>query len=255
MDKPLITSDSSVADHGAQAGRRADSVPFDVVPIERVDVFQTVLKRLEDWIQRSDLRPGDRLPAERELARALGVSRPSLRQALKVLISLNRIEQRHGSGTYITTPVKDPIAAMLLADQGPEALPLAEIVDIRSAVDTLVVRQAAQRMTDEHLAELRAWLERRSEELESEPAAPGSLDLRFEAQIARVAGSPVLCRLQAAVHDMHLHAWAERGVAPADLFRLHEEHFEILGAMESGDWERAEALMYMHTNRHPPDGA
>jgi GntR family transcriptional repressor for pyruvate dehydrogenase complex len=138
---------------------------------------------VQDWIVEANLAPGDRLPSERELAEQLGVSRPSVRQALKVLTSLGVLEQRHGSGTYIKSPVKDPVASLRLAqfDTGDEGL--ADVSDLRASIDALAMRLAAERATPDDLDRLERFLAERAGELRSEPASPGSLDLRFEARV------------------------------------------------------------------------
>lgn len=219
------------------------------MPIERVDVFQTVLRRLEGWLRETDLEPGDRLPSERALAERLGVSRGSVRQALKVLISLGRLEQRHGSGTYVKNRAQDPVALYLIAEAEGGAGFCNEVAQVRASLDALAVRTAASRITSADIAGLRDFLERREGELAKEPAAPGSLDHRFEAELGRIGGNKPLQRLQAAIHDLYLHAWAEQGMAPADSFKLHDEHLEILDALEHGASERAEQLMYAHVAR------
>lgn len=70
--------------------------------ITRTNVLQSVVARLNEFIDKGDLAPGDRLPSERKLAEWLNVSRTSVRQALKTLEALGRVETRVGSGTYRT---------------------------------------------------------------------------------------------------------------------------------------------------------
>jgi GntR family transcriptional repressor for pyruvate dehydrogenase complex len=229
---------------------RPPAAPFEVVPIDRVDVFQTVLQRLQDWIQDSDLQPGDRMPPERELAERLQVSRTSVRQALKVLTSLNRVEQRHGSGTYLRSPARDPIASMLLGELSTtEAELLSDVSALRAAVDALAVELAADRAQPEDIERLRTFLDEREHELGEEPASPGSLDLVFEVRIAEIAHNELLSRVQGMVHEIFLQSWAGQGLAPADVMSLHEEHLLIVRAMEEGDWSKAASTMRNHVSR------
>jgi GntR family transcriptional repressor for pyruvate dehydrogenase complex len=241
---------SSVAE--PHSGGRPPAAEFEAVPIDRVDVFHTVLQRVQDWIEEAELQPGDRLPPERELADKLSVSRTSVRQALKVLGSLNRLEQRHGSGTYLSSPVRDPVASILLGELSDDADLLREISDVRAAIDTLALELAAEHADPATIQWLADFLVERERELEHEPASPGSLDLRFEAAIAKISGNAFVCRLQAIVHELFLHAWADRGLAPADAMRLHREHLLILDAMQEGDWRSARQLMHDHVSRRAP---
>ncbi len=222
---------------------------FDGVPIARVDVFQTVLRTVQEWIAQSGLQAGDRLPGERELAEQLGVSRSSLRQALKVLASLRLVEQRHGSGTYVTAPVGDPLVSMLLAELDDREDALAQVADLRAAIDALALRLAGERATADDLDRLARFLAERERELGSEPASPGSLDLQFEALLAEVAGNAYVVRFQRIVHALYLHAWAGRGRAPADVLSLHREHLRMVELMRAGAWDAAHALMWAHVTR------
>lgn len=70
--------------------------------ITRTNVLQSVVARLNEFIDKGEIAPGDRLPSERKLAEWLKVSRTSVRHALKVLEALGRVETRAGSGTYRT---------------------------------------------------------------------------------------------------------------------------------------------------------
>jgi GntR family transcriptional repressor for pyruvate dehydrogenase complex len=235
-----------------QASRRPPAAEFDAVPIDRVDVFQTILQRVQDWIEAARLQPGDRLPPERELADKLNVSRTSVRQALKVLGSLNRVEQRHGSGTYLSSPVRDPVASILLGELSADEDLIREVSDVRAAIDTLALELAEEHAGPAEFQGLADFLAEREHDLEYEPASPGSLDLRFEAAIAEISGNAVVLRLQAIVHELFLHAWAGRGLAPADARRLHREHLLILDAMQDGDWRSARDLMHDHVTRRAP---
>jgi GntR family transcriptional repressor for pyruvate dehydrogenase complex len=229
--------------------RPAPPAPFEGVPIARTDVFTQVLDRLEAWVESAELAPGDRLPSEREIARTLGVSRGSVRQAIKVLTSASRVEQRHGSGTYLTSRMRDPAASLLAAEHAEDPAFLRELAELRAALEVLAVDLASSAAGPSDLARLRVFLERREVELLEEPAAPGSLDVRFEALIAEIAGNALLRRLQSAIHDLHLHGWAKRGRAPASAATLHAEHLAILDAMDAQAWDEAKRLMHHHVCR------
>lgn len=81
-----------------------DKNKFTMIPIKRTDVFQTIIQHITNFLDSKQIKPGERLPSERELASMLNVSRTSVRQALKVLESSGRIETRVGSGTFLAEP-------------------------------------------------------------------------------------------------------------------------------------------------------
>lgn len=80
----------------------AKDAKLSVSPIKKIDLTEEVIKRMKDLLERGLLRAGSKLPPERELAEMLGISRPSLRQALKALSVMGIIKGRPGHGTYVT---------------------------------------------------------------------------------------------------------------------------------------------------------
>ena len=219
------------------------------MPIQRLDVFREVLRRIEDHIAANDLQPGDRLPSDRDLAASLGVSRPLVRQAIKVLESLGRVSAQQGSGTYVQdasashrVAVRELTRGLLL-----DRHLLQQVLPARVAIDVEVLRAAFASRTPETLAALRRALDERERHLdEDSQEASASLDLGFEAALGRVCGNEVLRRLQALAHDVWLQAQIAVGVAPDDPSALHREHVEILAALERGDLADAERRLRGH---------
>lgn len=121
--------------------------------------IQHVVKR---YIIDHQFSPGDPLPGEGELARQLGISRPSLREAMKVLQTIGAIETRHGSGTYVGELSLDALADGLgfqvrLAAQHANVPPtdLLDLIDLREAIETHLIRRAAGRHTGQQITDMR----------------------------------------------------------------------------------------------------
>lgn len=121
--------------------------------------IQQVVKR---YIIDHRFRPGDPLPGEGELARQLGISRPSLREAMKVLQTIGAIETRHGSGTYVGELSLDALGDGLgfqvqLAAQHADSTPaeLLDLIDLREGIETHLIRRVAGRHTDKQIARMR----------------------------------------------------------------------------------------------------
>lgn len=130
-------------------------------------LFDLVRQRVEDYVVSVGLRPGDRLPGERALAAELGVSRNSLREALASLAEAGVVTVVHGSGAYLTQ-VEPRLAARQLAT----ALvrlnrDLPEAVLVRSALESLAARLAAENRTEAHLARLERAIHGMATELAS----------------------------------------------------------------------------------------
>ncbi len=226
---------------------QAKRQPFEIVPIKRVDVYESVLAQLNALITESGMEPGDRLPPERELVEKLGVSRVSVREALRALESMGKIEIRPNAGSFLVHPNGNALVNQLRAVAPVDRAFLGYLIDVRAAVEDRVVALVAGH-PDADLAAVRAVLERSEADL-NEISEPGSFDLSFEAALAREAGNPLLAELQRSVHHLWVEAWSECRIAPGDWRRFYVEHHAILEALERGDGEEARRLMAEHVDR------
>ncbi|MDI9835353.1 FCD domain-containing protein [Streptomyces sp. KAU_LT] len=151
---------------------------------------------LRHMIGTGRLGPGERIPPEGELCEELGVSRGSLREAVRMLAALGVIEPRHGSGTYVSQLRPEDVIGSLSLTL--ELLPLSgllEVYEIRRVLEAHVAAQAAARCTPENVRTLFALID--AMEATSDPSEASELDHRFHAEIARVGGNPTLATLLA----------------------------------------------------------
>ena len=227
--------------------RNKERKPFEIVPIKRVDIYESVLAQLNALITEGEMKPGDRLPPERELVEKLGVSRVSVREALRALESMGKIEIRRNAGSFVMNPNGSAFANQLKATHPVDRAFLDYLVDVRAAVEHKMVELVAKR-ADADLSAVRAVLERTEAEL-GESVEQGSLDLRFEAALAREVGNPLLAEMQRSVHQLWVEAWSVCRITPGDWRRFHAEHLAILDALEMGDGEAARRLMTEHVDR------
>jgi GntR family transcriptional regulator, transcriptional repressor for pyruvate dehydrogenase complex len=222
--------------------------PFTIVPIKKVDVFRSLLAQLEGYIAETGMKRGDRLGSERELAEQFQVSRVSVREALRSLEALGKVEIRRNAGSFIADPNGTSSAKQLKGNVTVDESFLRHLVDVRSAIEVKVVQLVAAN-PDANLAQVAALLARAEGELLEEEREEGSLDLRFEAALGRECGNPLLAHFQQIVHELWIDAWSELGIAPGDWEALHEQHKEILAALEKGDGDLAVQLMIDHADR------
>ncbi len=218
--------------------------PFEIYPIRRVDVYESVLDQLDRLIR--EMRPGQRLPAERELVERLGVSRVSVREALRALASMGKIEIRRNAGSYVLHPHGNAFTQQLKAVAPVDRRFLEHLIDVRAAVEDKVVGCVAE---GADLTEAKTILETAESLLAEEDVEPGSLDLQFEAVLGRIAGNPLLAELQRSVHQLWVEAWSECGIAPGNRRQLHEQHIAIYQALDDRDSETARRLMAEHVDR------
>lgn len=206
--------------------------------------------------------PGERIPTERQLAERLGVSRNSVREAVKSLTAMGLLSSRVGSGTYVTALdatsllAGTRVAMGVLSHRG-----LSDVLETRRLLEAEAARLAALRRTPEHLDALREALAQMQSA--ARPAEGLEADIAFHDVVAAASGNAVLAGL---VRALNVTTRVERGIrADADPeagTAMHVEHRLILEAVERGDGAAAAAAAAAHTHNlerwltrsqeHPP---
>ncbi len=208
--------------------------------------IQHVVKR---YIIDHRFRPGDPLPGEGELARQLGISRPSLREAMKVLQTIGAIETRHGSGTYVGELSLDSLADGLnfhvhLAAQQANTPPdeLLDLLDLREALETHLIRRAAGRHTGQQIASMREL----NEAIGSAGGYPeecSQLDNELHERFYQPLGSRMKSEF---VHVLWKVSSGEPGRAPSGGPVAVADHTAIIDALADADRDAAVAAMRRH---------
>lgn len=165
--------------------------------LERVRLYEQLVSQLLDYIEVSALRPGDRLPSERELASDLRVSRASLRQATVALEVQGVVEIRHGGGIYLRSLNTEPEH---LANLLTRRRVLSEVLEAREALEVMLAGLAAGRRSEADLNAMDLALENMARDV-----AAGGLgeaqDAQFHDAVTQAAGNRLLADLMAALHD------------------------------------------------------
>ncbi|WP_114811525.1 FadR/GntR family transcriptional regulator [Paraburkholderia kururiensis] len=210
-------------------------------------LYQSVAAQILALIRQGEFPPGERLPPERELAQQLGVSRPSLREALIALEIGGQIEIRMGSGVYVreaaggSTGGEHAIAAL---GESPS-----ELMQARIAIEGTVIVLATGKFTAATLDRLRRVLER-MRKLAAAGKSPVDADRQFHMLIAETTGNSVLARFVGELFDSRHDpiAAAMRGHAEsAQTWSVAvREHEDILKALQAGDPIAAQTAMRAH---------
>ncbi|MFJ9086669.1 FadR/GntR family transcriptional regulator [Streptomyces sp. NPDC102384] len=149
---------------------------------------------LRHMIATERLGPGERIPAEADLCAELGVSRGSLREAVRMLAALGVIEPRHGSGTYVSgLRPQDLIGSLSLTVDLLPLTGLLEMYEIRRLLEGHAAARAAARRTEDDVRNLNGLVE--ALELTDDPDKASALDHDFHCEIARIGGNPTLAAL------------------------------------------------------------
>jgi GntR family transcriptional repressor for pyruvate dehydrogenase complex len=160
---------------------------------------EAVIDTLARFVSESNLEVDDRLPAERELASALGVSRPVLREALKQLEALGVVEPRPGSGTYLRSPLS-PNDLHLVMRVELERESLIKLLDLRRALESDAAALAARRASDEGIRELEHLVDVLEEEFHTKGDNPEA-DKAFHVALYRLADNRLFWDLVKTVWD------------------------------------------------------
>ncbi len=210
-------------------------------PLARSRLYEQVAEQITTWIAANGLGNGDRLPAERELASRLGVSRATLSQALVALEVIGVVTVRHGDGTVVTGNATSRIVDAIRA----HADRLPEIIETRDALETKIAALAAERRSDDDLARIHGALD----EMAADIAAGGrgvEGDELFHGAVVTAAHSLLLARLMGEIggliRESRLESLSQPG-RPRDSLAGHRA---IAQAIADGDPKAAADAMHAH---------
>jgi DNA-binding FadR family transcriptional regulator len=218
-------------------------------PLARRTYVAEAIRTIKDMILDGRLQPGQRLPPERSLSEALGVSRPTVREAIRSLQAMHILESRHGAGTFVASlsveELLRPLQFVLALAEGG----LEHLFEVRLMLEPGAAALAAERATDEQIDALRDCAERTQHEAVDDADAMLRLDIELHEQIVRAARNPLLEHLWAATSALgaESRAYTVRlpGVRPSTI----GEHHAIVEAIAARDPAAAGAAMTAHIAR------
>lgn len=202
--------------------------------------------RIKDMIVSGQLKPGDRLPREADLAETLGLSRNSLREAVRALSLINILDVRQGDGTYVTS--LDPhllLDALTFVVDFHRDDSVLDFLRVRRILEPAAAAMAAQRVTPEALRVMQDSID--SSTAESTPEELLSLDIDFHRLVAAASGNSVLASLIEGLSGPTNRARVWRGHTETGAHeRTVREHQAILDALTAGEPDLAHAAMVVH---------
>lgn len=209
-------------------------------------ITDEAIEKIKEMIVSGALRPGDRLPREADLAERLGLSRNSLREAVRALSLIHVLDVRQGDGTYVTSLepalLLDAMAFVIDFHRDDTVL---EFLEVRRILEPAATAMAAARMTAAEVAELQALLD----ELGTAPSVEELVanDLKFHRRIALGSGNQVLCSLMDGLTGPTQRARVWRGLTQeAAVQRTLAEHRAIADAIAAGQADVARAWATVH---------
>jgi GntR family transcriptional repressor for pyruvate dehydrogenase complex len=218
-------------------------------PLARRTYVAEAIRTIKDMILDGRLAPGQRLPPERSLSEALGVSRPTVREAIRSLQAMNILESRHGAGTFVASLSVDELLRPLqfvlaLAEGG-----LDHLFEVRLLLEPGAAALAAQRASEEQIAALRDCAARAEAEAVEDAEAMLRLDTELHERIVEASANPLLQHLWAATSALGAESRAYTVRLPGVRPQTITEHHAIVDAIAAGDPAAAEAAMAAHIAR------
>ncbi|HEX5496243.1 MAG TPA: GntR family transcriptional regulator [Mycobacteriales bacterium] len=239
-ERATAVTDTAVADR--EAARRDAS---DLRPLAGGRVTERVVQEIRGYIDTNSLRAGHKLPPERFFIEQLGVSRSSLREAMRVLSTLGLVEVRHGDGTYVTAPPEDWNASSPAIFDATEENALRNLVETRLGIELAAATAATARASEADLGRLAEFLNDQRRRLAEDPAFTWE-PLGFELAMVEITGNTWLYEVEVMLRD----AWLSlSGGLRASVGRHDEwltEHRAILASMRSRNALQVQRLVMAH---------
>lgn len=214
-----------------------------LTPIKKPRISSEIIDQLRRLFANKTLGPGDRLPSERDLAVQLGVSRNSVREALRALEIIGVLEVRHGDGSFVKRVDMSTLLSPVFLALVEKRYFLIEVLEMRRMLEPPICRLAAERATDDDLAQLQDILAGHEQRILEKRSAVAE-DLQFHRALAAATHNEVVektIELIASIFHEFRNLWgAERPANSA------EAHRRIIEAIEERDGPRAAHAMEEH---------
>ena len=214
--------------------------------VKHIKVSDEIVNQVKSLISEGKLKPGDRLPPERELVKEFGVSRPSLREALNSLVGMGFLEVK-GKRTFIKSvaseSMQNPLSLLLKAD----TQKIFDLIEVRKAIETWGAFHAAERATEEDIKQLEGIIEEMRKAF-----AEGQLwekqDADFHLCIAQATHNTIQAHMMSTIYDLLRESVARVFKDRAKVKKLLDQHYRIFNAIKSHSPDKARERTLEHLN-------
>ncbi len=212
---------------------------MDVVRRRRTTAAEDAQQAIQDYLLEHRLRPGDPVPTEAELCERLGVSRSSVREAIRTLSALDIVDVRHGTGTFVGDLSLEPLVAGLtfrgVLSPGPDHGGLREVVEIRTALDLGIAEPVVAALSGTTNRELHDLVDQMVA-LSAGGDSFAEQDRTFHRALLAVLPNLLLGQMVEALWEVHTRVLPRLGVpTPRDIAETAAAHGQMLEAAERGD--------------------
>jgi GntR family transcriptional repressor for pyruvate dehydrogenase complex len=215
-------------------------------PIDgRTSASHRVAERLMALIASGNLAPGDKLPSENELSKALHVSRPVVREALRGMAMMGLVESKQGGGCYVTDLTPNRLMAPLSYALSLQDYSLESLFRAREVIDPGVAADAARNAVDAQIALLREMVDA-GYKLVDDPIGFRVMDVEFHELIGAASRSDFLDRVSRSLYSLAIDQRRKASAQPGVLRRSAADHAAITEAVARHDPQAAAAAMALH---------
>ena len=213
--------------------------------VKRAKVSDEVAKQIKALISEGKLKPGDRLPPERELIKQFGISRPSLREALNSLVTMGFLEVKQAKRTYVKSVaserMQDPLSLLIQTD----TQKIHDLIEVRKAMEAGGAYYAAQRASEEDIERLEKILKEMKQAIEKgQPLEKEDAD--FHLAIAQATHNIIQIHLMSTIYDLLRESVAKIFTNHVKTKKLYQQHYRIFCAIKKHSPEKARESTLEH---------
>jgi GntR family transcriptional regulator, transcriptional repressor for pyruvate dehydrogenase complex len=223
--------------------QKQESPAFGV--FERDMLPERIANRIVSLISERQLRPGDKLPSERDLAGMMHVSRPSLREALRALAMINIVEIRQGSGTYVSSLKPELLVEHLDFVFTLDDSTFSELLEARSVLEPSIAALAAVHATEAELQALQECMQKVAAGVDDSDEFLAA-DIELHQLITHAAHNQILARFMASLTRLGMASRSRTVALPGVRVQTVEDHQEIVNALLNRDAPAAARAMQKH---------
>jgi GntR family transcriptional repressor for pyruvate dehydrogenase complex len=212
---------------------------------EKTALPDQIAERILQMIRDKQLRRGDKLPPERDLATMMQVGRPALREALRGLSLMNIIEIRQGAGAYVTELETAQLVKHLDFIFAIDDFAILDLFGARKIIEVGIIELAAPHVTDNDVAKLETCLAK-SAKAGHDSEAFLHADMELHLLIAQIAGNPIMLQFMESIHQMGIASRRRTGRLEGVVEQSAADHHRIVEALKARDPHAAREAMLYH---------
>jgi GntR family transcriptional repressor for pyruvate dehydrogenase complex len=213
--------------------------------IKRAKVSDEVAKQIKALISEGKLKPGDRLPPERELIKQFGISRPSLREALKSLGTMGFLEVKQAKRTYVKSVTSERMQGPLSLLIQTDTQKIYDLIEVRKAMEAWGAYYAAQRASEEDIERLEKILKEMKQAIEQDQPWEKE-DADFHLAVAQATHNIIQIHLMSTIYDLLKESVAKIFTNHVKTKKLYQQHCRIFYAIKKHSPEKARESTLEH---------